>query len=106
MTMSNWHVIKENNTEKRHIIYGPIEEYIEECEPEIGSNYTEIPSDKYTIEEITEITSKLFEDNNAHSLTDMPNMIAQIAQEAELSNEQQQKFMYIYMKAMFNRYSY
>lgn len=105
MQIENWHVIKEKNTDTQHLIYGPIEEYIDECEPEWKDDYTEISQENWDVSTMSEVIGDMLEDNNHHRMTDIPNMIEECLEKANIPTDMQQKFFQKYMEAMFARYN-
>lgn len=105
MQLKDWHVIEDIQLKKQYIVYGPIDEFIEECEPQLDNNYTEIPLEKWSVNQIVEIIGNLLEDNN-HSTCDMTETIRDTLTKTEISDKSQQKFFQLYIKEMFNRYGY
>lgn len=105
MKLSNWHILERKNTKERHIIYGPIDEWSEETDNNIN-DFTEIPTEKWTTNEIVEISGNLLEDVNLHRCCNAPNDIQDIMTISGISDEEQHRFFMNYMNLLFDRYSY
>lgn len=103
MHLEDWHVIKDTDKQKDHMVYGDIQEYIEECHPDL-QNYTEIPFEQWGIDTLTEIIGDYYEDINRHSMCDFADNIQTMMDKAGISKEQQQKFFQYYAKDLFNNH--
>lgn len=103
MHLEDWHVVRDTDKKEDHIVYGNIQEYIEECQPDL-KNYTEIPFEQWDIDTLTEIIGDYYEDINLHSMCDFADNIQTMMDKADISKEQQQKFFQYYAKDLFNKH--
>lgn len=106
MTMNNYHIIEELQSKQRHILYGPVEEYLDEMTDLTPDDIKIINPSDWTTDEMIEITGSLLEDVNMHKCCNAPNEIQQIMQQCAIPKDMQNKFFRLYMTEMFQRYGY
>lgn len=102
MTIHDWYVIRENRTQKTHLIYGSIQEYIED-EPALENNYSEIPFKDWSTEYLIETIEAFYEDCNQHSMCEEARRLQKMMTAVGIEPEKQQQFFQRYVKDLSDR---
>lgn len=102
MTIHDWYVIRDNRTQKTHLVYGSIQEYIED-EPALENNYHEIPFEDWSTEYLIEIIEDFYEDCNRHSMCGEARRLQEILTAVSIEPEKQQQFFQQYVKNLSDR---
>lgn len=107
MKLDEWSVVSYNtpNETKRTIVYGDIDEFVEENNINTAGMKL-IPKEEWTLNEMIEITGNLLEDINHHKTESKPRFIVETMRKANIQEFQIKAFMMMYMTDLFNHYGY
>lgn len=105
MKLSDYTVLNETNTNRHIIVYGTIDEYLEENQEDI-TKYTIVDPKDWTTNDMCEITSNLLEDINHHSACRTPGMIRDLMIKSNIDSEKIKDFFRLYMHEIYDKYGY